>query len=118
MRILLAEDEQNISRLIEKVLAAAGHHVEGVRSCSEAIERLAGSRWDLLLLDLHLADGDGFPVVEAMERTGNHAAVVVMTGESAFDEDDPRASRVSGVLRKPFALADLEAVVQRHSASA
>jgi len=114
MRILLAEDEQTISRLIAKVLETAGHHVEGVRSCSEAIEQLGASHWDLLLLDLHLADGDGFPVVEAMERAGNNAAVVIMTGESTFDED-PRAGRVSGVLRKPFAISDLERIVRRHS---
>ncbi len=117
MRILIAEDEQNISRLITRVLEAAGHNVEGVRSCSEAIDRLARNRWDLLLLDLHLADGDGFPVVEAMERTGNAAAVVVMTGERAFDED-PRAGRVAGILLKPFALSELERVVGRLSASA
>lgn len=116
MRILLAEDEQTISRLIEKVLEAAGHHVTGVRSCAEAIERLAANGWDLLLLDLNLEDGDGFPVVEAMERAGSHAPVVVMTGQSDFEED-PRSDRVAGILHKPFDLGELEKAVARYGAA-
>lgn len=117
MRILLAEDEQTIARLIQKVLAAAGCDVVGVSSAAEAIERLSGNGWDLLLLDLNLEDGDGFPVVEALEASGKRPPVVVMTGESDFD-DDPRAGRVSGVLHKPFDLDELEQVVERYRASA
>ncbi|MCE7929217.1 MAG: response regulator, partial [Chloroflexi bacterium CFX7] len=86
MRILLAEDELTIARLIQKVLAAAGHDVVGVTSAAEAIERLAGNGWDLLLLDLNLDDGDGLPVIEAIARLGKHPPVVVMTGEADFEE--------------------------------
>ena len=115
MRILLAEDEQTISKLIEKVLAAAGHDVVGVRSVAEAVERLASNGWDLVLLDLHLEDGDGFGVVEAAERAARHVPFVVMTGEAGFEED-PRAVRVAGVLRKPFDLDELELVIGRYCA--
>ncbi len=117
MRILLAEDELTISKLIQKVLAAAGHDVVGVTSAAEAIERLATNGWDLLLLDLNLDDGDGLPVIDAVARLTKHPPVVVMTGESGFEED-PRAGRVSGVLHKPFDLDELEQVVERYRASA
>lgn len=117
MRILLAEDERTISRLISQVLTAAGHEVHGVQSAADAIDRLTGGGFDLVLLDLHLADGDGFQVVDSMERgSGFHPPVVVMTGERSFAFDDPRAARVAGVLAKPFDLEELEATVRSFAA--
>ncbi len=113
MRILLAEDEQTVARLITRVLAALGHEVVGVTSCSEAIASLGGNGFDLVLLDLHLTDGDGYRVVDAIGGLpGVAPRVVVMTGER-YPEDDPRAAAVAGILRKPFDIDDLEALVAR-----
>ena len=117
MKILLAEDERTISRLISQVLTASGHEVSGVQSAAEAIERLGSGNYDLVLLDLHLADGDGFQVVDSLERrAGARPPVVVMTGERSFAIDDPRAARVAGVLAKPFDLEELEATVRGFAA--
>lgn len=117
MRILLAEDESTISRLIKQVLAAAGHDVTGVRSCREAIALLQGAPFDLVLLDLNLSDGDGFRVVEALQaRSDVPPPVLLMTGERAFDDGDPRTQRVAGILWKPFELEELEDAVNHFSA--
>jgi DNA-binding response OmpR family regulator len=114
MNILLAEDESTISRLIRQVLTNAGHTVTGVRSASEAIATLNTGDYDLVLLDLHLADGDGFRVVTTLEQKGRPSPpVVLMTGEGALDLDDPRTVRVAGVLKKPFDLDELERTVNR-----
>jgi DNA-binding response OmpR family regulator len=113
MRILLAEDERTISRLIKQVLANAGHEIVGVQSVAEALEHLESSSFDLVLLDLNLADGDGMRVVAALEKhAGPTPPVVLMTGEGNIDENDPRARRVARVLNKPFELDELEALVQ------
>lgn len=113
MKILLAEDERTISRLISQVLTAAGHEVNGVQSAADAIQSLRAGGYDLILLDLHLADGDGFQVVDSMEGgAGVNPPVVVMTGERSFAIADPRAARVAGVLSKPFDLDELEATVR------
>ena len=112
MRILLAEDERTISRLIKQVLANAGHDVTGVQSAAEAVEHLEAASFDLVLLDLNLADGDGMRVVAALEQNeGESPPVVLMTGDSTIDENDPRARRVARVLPKPFELDQLEALV-------
>lgn len=117
MRILLAEDERTISRLIKQVLSTAGHDVIGVRSCSEAIAELEGATFDLVLLDLNLADGDGFRVVEELQRHEDvQPPVVLMTGERHFDDGDPRTQRVAGILWKPFDLEALESAVNRFTA--
>ena len=113
MRILLAEDERTISRLIRQVLANAGHEIVGVQSAREAVEHLKTTAFDLVLLDLNLADGDGMRVVAALENhVGPTPPVVLMTGEGNIDDSDPRARRVARVLNKPFELDELEAVVQ------
>ena len=113
MRILLAEDERTISRLIKQVLTNAGHEVTGVQSAAEAVEHLEANAFDLVLLDLNLADGDGMRVVAALENhVGPTPPVVLMTCEGNMDQDDPRARRVAKVLAKPFELDELEALVK------
>jgi DNA-binding response OmpR family regulator len=112
MKILLAEDERTISRLIRQVLANAGHEVVGVQSAAEAVEQLSAGDFDLVLLDLNLADGDGMRVVASLEeQSGKVPPVVLMTGEGLLDDDDPRTRRVARVLNKPFELDQLEETV-------
>jgi len=112
MKILLAEDERTISRLIKQVLTNAGHDVVGVQSAAEAMVQLAESSFDLVLLDLNLADGDGMRVVSLLEdSSGPVPPVVLMTGEGTLDKDDPRSRRVARVLPKPFDLDELEQTV-------
>lgn len=112
MRILLAEDERTISRLINQVLTNAGHEVVAVQSVLDALEQFKARVFDLVLLDLHLADGDGMRLLSSLDDLGYPIPpVVLMTGEGSFEEGDPRASRVATVLSKPFGLDDLERTV-------
>lgn len=112
MKILLAEDERTISRLIRQVLTNAGHEVFGVQTAAEAVEHLESTAFDLVLLDLNLADGDGMRVVTALENhVGPTPPVVLMTGEGTLDAEDPRSQRVARVLSKPFELDALENLV-------
>ena len=115
MRILIAEDEQLVTRLIRTVLQRAGYEVEDVRSAAEAITALRDEDVRLLLLDMHLADGDGLRVLEAMRELRRQLPVVLMTGEE-LDPEDPRLRTVAAVLRKPFDIDELEEVVRRHIA--
>lgn len=113
MRILLAEDERTISQLINHFLTAEGHEVNAVRSAAEAIQLLSADEYDLILLDLHLSDGDGFQVVNSIDSgPGVRPRVIVMTGDTPFAAEDPRSARVAAVLYKPFALDELEAAVR------
>ena len=95
------------------MLANAGHEVIGVQSAAEAVEHLESTAFDLVLLDLNLADGDGMRVVAALENhVGPTPPVVLMTGEGNIAADDPRARRVARVLAKPFELDELEELVK------
>jgi len=90
MKILLAEDERTISRLIRQVLTNNGHEVTWCASGREAVELLERERFDLVLLDLHLADGDGMRVVAAIEAASEPGPpVVLMTGEGGAGRGRP-----------------------------
>ena len=113
MKILLAEDERTISQLISHVLIAQGHEVNAVRAVSAAIQLLSAIEYDLVLLDLHLSDGDGFQVVDFVDGgPGVRPPVIAMTGETPFAAKDPRSARVAAVLYKPFTLDEFEAAVR------
>jgi len=116
MRILLAEDEAMISRLLERVLSRAGHSVTRVDSCADALELLNSPCYDIVLLDLHLADGNGIKVIEAMASGAVPSRpVVLMTGE-VVDPRDSRASFAAAILQKPFDLRQLEQALHRAGA--
>src|SRR5579864_7620673 len=113
MRLLLVEDNETLSALLEKGLAAAGFAVDAVKSVSEALAALARMRFSAIVLDLGLPDGDGFAVLQALRGKGDPTPVLILTARSAVGD------RVKGLMRgaddylgKPFALEELIARLQ------
>jgi len=111
MRILLAEDESVIARLIARVLDGSGDAIDRVVSCHEAIERLHANRFDLVMLDVHLSDGDAFAVVDAIDAAPERRPPVLLITGERFDDGDPRSARVAAILPKPFDIGQLERAV-------
>jgi PAS domain S-box-containing protein len=87
-RVLLVEDSRADARLIELALARAADMDFGittVRTLAEATAALERPRFDAVLLDLSLPDGQGIPLVERAVALAGRLPVVVMTG---LDDDD------------------------------
>lgn len=105
-----------ISRLLERVLTLAGHSVTPVASCAEALELLNHPVYDMVLLDLHLADGNGIRVIEAMTSGAVESRPVVLMSGEVVDPKDPRARYASAILQKPFDLRQLEQALVRAGA--
>jgi DNA-binding response OmpR family regulator len=113
MRLLLVEDNETLSALLKKALAAAGFAVDSVKSVSEALAALARMHFSAIILDLGLPDGDGFTVLQALRGKGDPTPVLILTARSAVGD------RVKGLMRgaddylgKPFALEELIARLQ------
>jgi two-component system, sensor histidine kinase and response regulator len=118
MHILLAEDNEFSAQLMEKLLARRRHRVRLATDGREALALAGEGVFDLLLLDLHMPELDGFEVVQAIrerERTvGGHVPVIALTARSR-EEDRQRclAAGMDDFLTKPIRPADLLAAIDR-----
>ena len=70
MRILLAEDEELIGRMVELNLRHDGHEVVWERTGTGAEQRALAEPWDLLVLDVMLPGVTGFQIARAVRETG------------------------------------------------
>ena len=83
--ILLVEDDQDLSELIEAELRAAGSDVHAVRDGLEALEALAISRFHLILLDLMLPRMSGTEVCSEI-RAQSNIPVLIMSAKSRLSD--------------------------------
>ncbi len=123
LRVLVVEDHEFNQEFLQTLLATRGHHVEIASTGRAALARVADAHFDLMLLDLHLPEIDGFQVIEAVrarERgTGRHLPVIALTARSRV-EDRARciAAGMDDFLTKPIRAATLWAALDRISVAA
>jgi DNA-binding response OmpR family regulator len=67
MKILLIEDEQELSKSIQQYLNGNGVLCEAVNNIQEAFDKITIYQYDCILLDLSLPDGDGFEILKALK---------------------------------------------------
>jgi two-component system, sensor histidine kinase and response regulator len=118
LRILVAEDNEFNRDLLEHMLARQGLSATMVVDGRAALALLERDRFDLLLLDIHMPELDGFQVIGAIrqrERTaGGHLPVIALTARSR-QEDRERCLRagMDEYVTKPFKPDDLWAAIER-----
>src|ERR1700692_3254350 len=116
--ILVAEDNELSAQVLEQALVRQGHRVRLASNGREVLTLAEQGGFDLLLLDIHMPELDGFQVVQAVrerERTaGGHLPVVALTARSR-KEDRERclAAGMDDFLAKPIQAADLWAAIDR-----
>lgn len=108
MRLLLIEDETELARLVKANLGREGFAVDAVETIEDARAALGAARYDAILLDLGLPDGDGLTLLAEMRRAADATPTIAVTARDAIDD------RVAGLnagaddyLVKPFALSEL-----------
>jgi two-component system, cell cycle response regulator CpdR len=113
-RILIAEDETPLRGQIVRALVGQGHDAVAAADGGEALDALAreGGRFDLLLTDIKMPVMDGIALALSAARDYPDIPILLMTG---YADQRERASGLDAlvydVLNKPFALADLQRVV-------
>ncbi len=113
MRFLLVEDTVDLARSVRDLLALDGHGVDWAATLAEAEDCLALARYDLILLDIMLPDGDGRSFLKRHRLAERDTPVIVMTARSAVsDRVDLLDSGADDYLTKPFDFAELEARVR------
>ncbi len=113
MRILVAEDNRDLNRLIVKVLSRSGYSVDSCFDGLEAAEYLKCAEYDGLLLDVMMPGKDGFSLLEELRAAGSTTPVLMLTARDAVSD------RVRGLdlgaddyLVKPFDFDELLARIR------
>ena len=110
-RILFVEDHEPTRAALRTLLVRRRFEVIEAASVKEALELAAGLKFDLLMTDIGLPDGDGYEIVERL-RDGRDFPAIALTGYGM--EEDIARSRKAGFtthLTKPVDIQDLDAVL-------
>lgn len=113
MHLLIVEDDPVLARGLDAAVRRWGHTAEAVGDAPSAIAALRTFPFDLVLLDLGLARGDGLDVLAALRRDGRAVPTIVLTARDTLPD------RVRGLdagaddyLVKPFELDELAARIR------
>jgi CheY-like chemotaxis protein len=113
-RVLVADDDQSIRQLVSTIVRRERLDVDSAADGVEAIEHLKKNEYAVVLLDLMMPRLDGFGVIEWMRTNPPliKPIIIVITAyaDQRFKEVD--SELVSGVLRKPFDVAELGNLVR------
>jgi DNA-binding response OmpR family regulator len=110
--ILIVEDDENLRVALEDNLVDEGYRVTAVDRGQAALDALAGTSVDLIILDVMLPDIDGYRVCREMRERG-HAARVLMLTARTLESDlvDGFDAGADDYLAKPYRLRELLARV-------
>ncbi len=115
-KILVVEDEESLLKLESILLTSKGYEVTGVSNGLAALESLAKSRPDLVLLDIMLPAMDGFEVCQRIKSDpATRDIPVVMLTAKKSREDMARGQQVGAdwYITKPFKSANVIETIQR-----
>lgn len=108
MRILIAEDEKSLNRILTKQLKAAGYSVDCAFDGEEADDFLFSGEYDAAVFDIMMPKLDGISLVKKMRSRGDSTPVLFLTARDSIED------RVTGLdigaddyLVKPFAIEEL-----------
>jgi DNA-binding response OmpR family regulator len=109
MKVLVVEDDADISSVLTFYFEAKGHEVVIARDGLQALERFTCQDLDLMLLDVMLPKLDGWAVLEAV-RAKCSLPVILLTALGSTDDIVKGLSLgADDYLRKPFEIRELEA---------
>ena len=120
MRLLLAEDEKELSNALVAILRHNNYSVDAVFNGEDALAFLEADNYDGAILDIMMPKVDGITVIKTVRAKGSHIPVLLLTAKSEIDD------KVMGLdagaddyLTKPFAakelLARIRAITRRQN---
>ena len=113
MRLLIAEDEKTLNRILVKQFTAQGHSVDSCFDGKSVFDYICNADYDAIIMDVMMPEMDGFQVLSQRRGSGNNTPVILLTAKSEIE------NRVYGLdlgaddyLVKPFSFDELAARVR------
>jgi two-component system, chemotaxis family, chemotaxis protein CheY len=111
MRILVVDDSTLVRLYYRNALEAAGFDVEQAINGIEAMEKVLGQAFDLVIVDINMPKMDGISFVRALRQSASEVAaipaLIISTEADAQDVHDSRIAGANFYLVKPVSDADL-----------
>lgn len=108
MKILVAEDEPQLSRVLVAAMTNAGYEVDPVFNGKDAVEKARQNTYDIIMLDIMMPVMDGITALKKIRENGDKTYILMLTAKAEVDD------RVTGLdsgaddyLTKPFSLKEL-----------
>jgi len=113
-RVLLVDDDANLRKMLGRLLRRAGFDVTDVDSGRKALAELEAKRYDVVLSDVHMPDGNGLELVRGVRRVDLDLPVILMSGKP--DVESAARALEFGAFRyvtKPLNTDEIEKLVRQ-----
>jgi DNA-binding response OmpR family regulator len=112
MKLLIVEDEKSLSRSICKYLRMEGHICENAYNYKDALIKTADNRYNCIILDIGLPDGNGLDIIRQMKSNRSTEGILILSAKSSL-EDKLTGLKIGAddYLTKPFHMSELSARV-------
>ncbi len=108
MKILIIEDEKELSKNIAKFLSDDNYLCEQAYDFDSAIEKISLYTYDCILLDLNLPGGDGIQVLKEIKIRHINSGVIILSARGSLDDKiEGLKIGADDYLSKPFSLSEL-----------
>ena len=114
---LVVDDEQAICALLQQWLTDAGYSAVTAQSGIDACAAMKERRFDLVITDVLMPDGDGLDLIHELKKVQPRARILAMSGGGRYVDGDDylRLARCIGAhaaVMKPFAWQELQAAIE------
>lgn len=113
MKILIVEDEIDLSNSITSYLRQEKFQCEAVFNYTDAIEKIKMYNYDVIVVDITLPDGNGLELIRELKFIRSNAGIIIISAKNALED------KISGLeigaddyLAKPFHLSELNARIK------
>ncbi|TAL75406.1 MAG: response regulator transcription factor [Bacteroidetes bacterium] len=110
MKLLIVEDDRSLSRSINDYLKMEGHICEIAQTFQQALEKAGDNKYDCIILDIGLPDGNGLDIIREMRAHKSSGGILIISAKSSLD-DKLIGLKIGAddYLTKPFHFAELSA---------
>ena len=112
LNIFVVEDDPEMQKTLRLYLEGAAHTVSAAFDMQYALQRLATRRYDVLIVDIGLPDGDGWELMREVKLVHPLFAVAVTARNSEADRQRSREVGFRRHLAKPLRFGDLDEVLR------
>lgn len=114
-KILIVEDEEKLSRVIQLELQYENYETEIANNGTDALRLMNEQTWDLVLLDIMIPELSGLEVLRRLRRTDDHTPVILLTArDQVHDKVSGLDLGANDYVTKPFQIEELLARIRAH----